>query len=67
MKATTMIDEWRKGCNCAPAERPENCPECTVALIDALETKASEYERVINYYSNGMSDYGTKAKQVLER
>ena len=65
MKATTMIDEWRKGCGNALPCNPEHCHECTVALIDALDAKSQEYERVLNYYSNGMSDFGTKAKRIL--
>jgi hypothetical protein len=30
-----MIAEWRKGCSVA--QKPEECPECTLALINALE------------------------------
>lgn len=37
MEPLQMIAEWRKGCSCAAAGRPEECPECTAALIDALE------------------------------
>lgn len=32
-----MIAEWRKGCSCSDKEHPEECHECTLALIDAIE------------------------------
>lgn len=31
-----MIAEWRKGCSVAPT-KPEDCPNCTLALVNALE------------------------------
>jgi hypothetical protein len=37
MTPEEMIREWCKGCSCAPPERPEECPACTRALIEALE------------------------------
>jgi hypothetical protein len=37
MTPLEMIAEWRKGCSCAPAGKPEACQECTRALIDGLE------------------------------
>lgn len=40
MTILEMIAEWRKGCSCASAGKPEECPECTRALIDAIEKKA---------------------------
>ena len=33
------IEEWRKGCSCAPNGQPEECPACTRALIDAIDSK----------------------------
>jgi len=35
-----MIAEWRKGCSVA--QKPEECPECTLALINALEKSLTE-------------------------
>ena len=37
MTPLEMIAEWRRGCSCAPKEHPEECHECTRALINALE------------------------------
>ena len=48
MTPLEMIAEWRKGCTCAgptavthglapEGTGPEDCPECTVGLIDHLE------------------------------
>lgn len=37
MTPLAMIQEWRKGCSCASKDRPEECLECTRALIDHLE------------------------------
>ena len=49
MKIEQMIKEWRKGCSCAgpmfdkmtnkPEGKtgPEECPECTKGLIEAIE------------------------------
>ena len=39
-----MIAEWRKGCSVAQiaGQPPEYCPECTLALINALEKALSE-------------------------
>lgn len=37
MTPLAMVQEWRKGCSCSPKEHPEECLECTRALIDALE------------------------------
>lgn len=57
MKITEMITEWRKGCgntvtdddgNIVPMSlRPERCPECTLALIAAIENacKSGAYGR----------------------
>jgi hypothetical protein len=37
MTPEQMIREWRKGCSCASEQRPEECPACTKALVEALE------------------------------
>lgn len=49
MTPLKMIEEWKKGCSCAGAmfdkitgkpagtTPPEECHECTRALIDAIE------------------------------
>lgn len=42
MTPLEMITEWRKGCSCAHAGKPEECHECTRALIDALERKLGD-------------------------
>ena len=36
MNIPEMIKEWRKGCSCGP-HNPANCPDCTTALIDAID------------------------------
>lgn len=46
MTPLEMIAEWHKGCSCAPKESPEECHECTRALIDALEARLKEPERI---------------------
>lgn len=46
MTALEIITEWRRGCSCAPKENPEYCPECTRAMIDALERKFNDFEIV---------------------
>lgn len=35
-----MIEEWRRGCCCGPTN-PAHCAECTTALIDAIDKRAS--------------------------
>jgi non-homologous end joining protein Ku len=37
MTPLEMIAEWRKGCSCAATGKPEQCQECALALINALE------------------------------
>jgi hypothetical protein len=32
--------EWIKGCSCAPASSPQNCPECTEAFLAAVLQRA---------------------------
>ncbi len=45
MSPSEMIQEWHNGCSCAgplvglPPGHPEQCLECTRALIDTLEKK----------------------------
>lgn len=31
-----VLTEWQKGCSCAEPGRPETCPECTRAALDAI-------------------------------
>jgi len=38
------IKEWKRGCSNAYKDRPETCPECTRALIDAIEKDLKEQE-----------------------
>lgn len=38
MTIIEMINEWRKGCSCGP-HNPANCPDCTTALVNAIEGK----------------------------
>lgn len=37
-----IIAEWRNGCSCAGDEKPEECPECTKAAMDAIERRVSD-------------------------
>lgn len=47
MTILEMIQEWRKGCSNTQryiggrtvCEHPENCTDCTRALVDAIEAK----------------------------
>lgn len=39
MTILEMIAEWRRGCSCARKGHPEECTECTVGLIEAIERK----------------------------
>jgi len=37
----SMIQEWSKGCSCSSPGHPEECHECTVALIHSIDTVLS--------------------------
>ena len=39
MTIPNIINEWRKGCSCAPEDAPEECAECTKAAIQAIENE----------------------------
>ena len=39
MTPLEAIAEWRKGCSDYGPDAPENCRDCTVGLIDAVEAK----------------------------
>jgi len=39
-----ILAEWRKGCSCAPKERPEECPMCTRAAMDAIELRLRQHQ-----------------------
>lgn len=41
MNISKMITEWRKGCSNTMRGSPIECKECTQALIDAIEKRAS--------------------------
>ncbi len=63
MTTLEMIAEWRKGRSCAPSEAPEECPECTRALIDAIERDAQEraksyveFNRIISEQNLSLTD-----------
>lgn len=49
MTPLEMIAEWRKGCSNAPTDKPELCPECTRALIEALEAKLGAWQQPCNF------------------
>ena len=38
MTILEMIKEWRRGCSCG-LHNPADCPDCTTALVDAIENK----------------------------
>lgn len=44
MTPIAMIQEWRKGCSCSSPEHPEECRECTRALLDDLEPALREQQ-----------------------
>lgn len=56
-----MIAEWRKGCSNTLSHpgvahsEPETCPECTKALILAIEEKAAELERYDEFLVEAMA------------
>jgi hypothetical protein len=35
--------EWIKGCTCAPADRPQECKECTDAFLNAVLARAKKH------------------------
>jgi ribosomal protein S27E len=35
--------EWIKGCSCAPADRPQDCKECTDAFLNAVLNRARKH------------------------
>ena len=53
MKPLEMIAEWRKGCSVA--QKPEECPECTLTLINALEKALTPPKRRV--YPETGTDY----------
>jgi hypothetical protein len=42
MTPLQMIAEWKKGCSNAPKETPEDCPECTRALVACIEASLKD-------------------------
>lgn len=48
MMPEQIIEEWEKGCTIAgpasadPRSRPEDCPECTRGMVDALKKSLAE-------------------------
>ncbi len=47
MTPLEMIAEWRKGCTNGTKEHPEECHECTLELINCLESKLKKNEKRI--------------------
>ena len=45
MTPQEMIAEWRKGCSCAPSNKPTACYSCTLALINALAERVERAEK----------------------
>lgn len=37
MKPLRDIAEWMRGCSCGSVEHPEECAECTRALIESIK------------------------------
>jgi hypothetical protein len=35
--------EWIKGCTCAPADRPQECQQCTAAFLNAVLSRARKH------------------------
>jgi hypothetical protein len=35
--------EWMKGCTCAPANRPQECQQCTATFLDAVLSRAKKH------------------------
>lgn len=54
MTPLQMIAEWRKGCSNTTAEHPEECHECTRALIDNIDRHMT-----IEWWWNKLSDLPT--------
>lgn len=44
MTPLEILTEWRKGCSCAPAARPEECMMCTRAAMDAIELRLRQHQ-----------------------
>jgi hypothetical protein len=57
--------EWLKGCSCAPATSPQDCPECTKAFLNALLKRAERHGIPIGGNAldatNNSKDLGPKA------
>lgn len=39
MNIYNMIQEWKKGCSDSRPGHPEDCKECTLGLVNAIEKK----------------------------
>lgn len=37
-----LCREWLKSCTCAPADKPQECKECTSGFLEALINKAKQ-------------------------
>lgn len=48
MTPLQMIEEWKRGCSDTEHGRPEDCPECTRGLIDALERRLVLLDKGVN-------------------
>jgi flagellar biosynthesis/type III secretory pathway protein FliH len=44
MTIPEMIAEWRRGCSCAEPGKPEQCRDCTKALIEAIAKRCDALE-----------------------
>lgn len=64
MTILEMIKEWRKGCSCG-LHNPADCPDCTTALIDAIERSLIKENTPLNPLG-GEGAAGTDASCFLD-
>lgn len=64
MKPLEMISEWRKGCSCGSVDHPEECRECTRALVDAIEAELKRQQFLKSHAR--ISDIPNAERKVID-
>lgn len=66
MTILEMIEEWRKGCSCSTEGHPEECHDCTVVLIEAIEKRYKKDEVESRIRNNAYKSLvNSKEQQIL--
>lgn len=58
MTLLEIIAEWRKGCSNATPNNPEECPTCTLAMIDIIEQRLKQESPKILYCGGWSGGWG---------